>query len=202
MTKSDALGAVKKKVRGPGGLGKGVSTLPKCDYVRPDGRQCTNDKGKRTNHPGIGRCWKHGGTSPTHVRAAQKVMVAQAIDTYGLPREIAPHDALREEVWRTAGHVQWLERKIHELDPEALVWGTTKRKLSGARVEPNGGAADAEPDPDAAVEIVREVRLAEHHSEMIAAVIRGVLAARGLSMDDPVLRSEIRQQLMLVAAEG
>jgi hypothetical protein len=53
-------------------------------------------------------------------------MAADAVETYGLPRNVDPHTALLEEVWRTAGHVAWLEARVRELEEEALVCGTAE----------------------------------------------------------------------------
>jgi hypothetical protein len=51
-------------------------------------------------------------------------LAQRAVDTYGLPRDISPTDALLEEVRFTAGHVAWLRQRVSELAPDALTWGT------------------------------------------------------------------------------
>jgi hypothetical protein len=51
-----------------------------------------------------GRCKLHAGASPTHVKAAQRRDAERAVELFGLPREVEPHQALLEEVYRAAGH--------------------------------------------------------------------------------------------------
>ncbi|QZN85313.1 hypothetical protein [Cellulomonas sp. C5510] len=94
----------------------------------------------------------HGGGSPQAQAAGRRrqeeAAAAVAVQTLGLPVDISPTDALLEEVRWTAGHVQWLRRRVQELHEEpthqaftldgrpvgtanpsgrdALVWGTTK----------------------------------------------------------------------------
>jgi hypothetical protein len=87
---------------------------------------CRNTAGMRTPHFGIGSCWSHGGTSPSHVAKAERETAAAALRTYGLPREIDPVSALFEEVHRTAGAVAWLGEIVALIDPENLVWGVTQ----------------------------------------------------------------------------
>lgn len=42
-----------------------VSTKPKCDARRRNGTHCKHPAGFRTEHPGQGRCYKHGGRGTT-----------------------------------------------------------------------------------------------------------------------------------------
>ena len=79
---------------------------------QPKGVLCTRPKGWGTDHPGVGRCKRHGGATPNHRKAAAKESAEAAVALYGLPREIEPHEALLEELHRTAGHVAWLEQII------------------------------------------------------------------------------------------
>lgn len=83
-------------------------------------------------------CRFHGGAAPQNREAAARRLEAQAaqraVATLGLPVDITPTEALLQEVQWTAGHVEWLRRKVAELDDGDLVWGTT-------RVEVEGGTA-------------------------------------------------------------
>lgn len=70
---------------------------------------CCMPAGHSTEHPGYGRCSRHGGNSPTHVKYAAKLMIdEQFLATYGEPMDVTPQEALLAEVQRTAGHVAWL----------------------------------------------------------------------------------------------
>lgn len=113
----------------------------------PDGYRCTvivRSTGERCKKWAVrsGICRTHGANLPGPVRAEElrnrHAKLRLAMDTYGLPRNVDPGQALLEEIQRTAGHVQWLGEKVRELKPEELVWGRSKRTLSGR------ASADAE----------------------------------------------------------
>jgi hypothetical protein len=94
----------------------------------PDEKYCNGKKSKRaneyceqapgwgTNHPGIGRCKWHGGAAPNYEQKVTHLRAAAAVEVYGLPRDIDPHDALLEELARTAGHVDWLRVQVGNLE--------------------------------------------------------------------------------------
>jgi hypothetical protein len=48
------------------------------------------------------------------------------VNGYGVPRRIDPRDGLIEEYWRTAGAVAYCERRVQELGPDELTWGTAE----------------------------------------------------------------------------
>jgi hypothetical protein len=66
----------------------------------------------------------HGGSVPAVRRAAQerlqRAKAERAVHTYGLPRDIDPYVALREEVARTAGAIDWLQSIVAQLDVDEL----------------------------------------------------------------------------------
>src|SRR4051812_31727674 len=99
----------------------------KCGAQKRQGTgSCGRPAGWGTSHPGWGRCKLHGGSSPTGIRAAETARAKHAVVTFGLPIQVDALTALREEVWRTAGHVAYLEAEIRQLKPEALTWGRTR----------------------------------------------------------------------------
>lgn len=123
--------------------------------------------------------------------------------TYGLPREIDPADALLEEVYRTAGHVAWLEHQVRALSPEELVWGVSEEAEKKA-TEFEGTDTTRKATPNVWVVLYREerkhlvdvcataikvgieerrVRLAESQGALIAGVIRAVLEDPELGLD-------------------
>lgn len=152
---------------------------------QPPYTPCTRPAGWGTNHPGIGRCKFHAGSTPSHVAAARRLMGEQAVATLGLPREVDPHQALLEEVHRTAGHVGWLSELVGDLDPlqlrddassEVAVWvklyqqeRTHLVRVTRAAIE--CGLAE------------REVQLAEREGQLFAQVILAILADLDLSAE-------------------
>lgn len=83
-----------------------------CGAKTKQGGVCKNHKGFKTEHPGYGLCFRHTGDSPSGKQAAAKEEIEVRHHAMGLPVEINPHDALLEEVYRTAGHVRWLAKEI------------------------------------------------------------------------------------------
>lgn len=101
---------------------------PKCGAKKRQGDGCCKrPAGWGTEHPGTGRCKLHGGATVSHRDAASEEMMRRAVVTYGLPRDIAPGDALLEEVHATAGHVAWLREQVQALKPDELGWGMTEQ---------------------------------------------------------------------------
>jgi hypothetical protein len=62
---------------------------------------------------------------PNHVTHAQNIRAEQAVRSFGLPVDIDAHQALRDEIHRTAGAVQWLGEIVADLDQERIVLGLT-----------------------------------------------------------------------------
>jgi len=77
---------------------------------------------------GSDKCRMHLGreAAPAIAEAKAEALARKAVETYGLPRDISPTDALLEEVRYSAGHVAWLRAKVAELEAADLVWGVTE----------------------------------------------------------------------------
>lgn len=163
--------------------------------VDGSGRTCGQPKGWGTEHNGFGRCRKHGGNTPTHVKAAQREAAREAVETFGLPREIEPTDALLEEVYRTAGHVEWLAFEVRAQDGEELavkqvellrLYRLERRHLVDVcRVAIAAGIAE------------RQVQIAEHEAAIFATALRGMFVDLGVA-DHPKLGKIVRRHLTLI----
>lgn len=115
-----------------------TATSPAVDHGRYCGgpkRQgegtCTRPAGWGTPHPGVGRCKLHGGSTSSHVVAAERAATKAAVARLGLPREVDPHTALLEEVHRCAGAVEWLGLIVGAIEEGDLVWGDAKKITQG-----------------------------------------------------------------------
>lgn len=96
-------------------------TGPFCgSKLRKGDGTCTQSPGWGTPHPGIGRCKLHGGSTSDQI-------VHVVRNTYSTRRDISYSEAVLEEVQYTAGQVEWLRRKVAELEPDELVWGVAER---------------------------------------------------------------------------
>jgi len=98
-------GAVKKHGRVEG-------HEPRCECT---GCRCQRPAGERTNHLGIGSCYRHGGSTETHVVAAQKEILQVAAARLGVPLDVDAGEALIGLVREAAGNVEFYRRLIQEL---------------------------------------------------------------------------------------
>ena len=82
---------------------------------QPEGVVCQNVAGERTDHLGIGRCYRHGGATESHNKSAQLELARRECDRLGIAIEIDPTEALLREVWETAGNVEFYRTLVQAL---------------------------------------------------------------------------------------
>jgi hypothetical protein len=191
--------------------------------------RCTS-RSSRTGKPcqrypvkGAKVCATHGGRAP-QVKAAAKARQVQeaaelAVATYGLPREVAPDQALLEEVHRTAGHVAWLGKVVGQLEQGEVTWGlaeetdapvtdggggTTTKSKAGVNVwvklyqDERRHLAAVCRDALAAGIAERQVRLAEQQGSLLAGVI-GRVAQRLLEAIVVMMRADVGDEQIVAA---
>lgn len=152
---------------------------------QPPHGPCTQAAGAGTDHPGIGRCKLHLGSTRNHAKAAQAVKARQAVAAFALPREIEPHQALLDALYRWAGMVTYLAGVIAEFDSDdelkqlSIGAGREKFERPAVWVDMYGAALKeqarvAKACVDAGID-ERRIRLAEEHGRALDAVLRGVL---------------------------
>lgn len=159
---------------------------------RNPGGLCTQAAGWGTDHPGIGKCKLHGGSTPNGRKSAQVAQAKRDVVTFGLPIETDPHTALLDELHRTAGAVHWLAERVGALKERDVIWGKTKHKTGG---EDRGSTNEAKThlwvtlyreERKHLVEVAaacaragieeRRVRLAEEQGRALAGVIQRIVA--------------------------
>lgn len=162
-------------------------------------------------------CATHGGSAPAVKDAARRNVeaekAARAVVTFGLSVKVDPHEALLEEVHRTAGHVRWLAQIVADLDHDALVWGVHTEKTGG---EDWGTTKKAAPNVwldlyhrerahlvkvaktaiDAGID-ERRVQLAEQQGAAIVQVIRATLQELGVDIT-PEVASTVGRHLRAI----
>jgi hypothetical protein len=194
------------------------------------GPPCQQRAGHGTNHPGVGRCSKHGGASPNAEVAGQVFLARREAAVMGVPLDIEPHEAILECIRIAAGEVQYASDRIAELEPSEAV-GAVVTTLRRPMKEEKGGE-----DPGVEVEEIRHeapalhiwivarrqamdrlvqysgvaikagiderrVKLAESQGQMLVQVIRGVLEKLGV-LNRPEVPGIVREQLTLVAGQA
>jgi len=186
--------------------------VKRCGAKTRSGGPCKRAAGWGTEHAdaAIGRCRLHGGSTRTHRAAARRELAAQAVITYGLPRDVDPRDALTEELHRTAGAVAWLGSQVQSMEADELAERVGGGQGAIPSVEPHVWVrlyrverkhlADVAKTCIACGIEERRVRIAEGQGEMIAQVLRGVLSELGVA-DLPETREVVRRHLILIADE-
>lgn len=96
----------------------------------------TGNPCKRPPMIGQAVCGTHGGKAPQNIAAAERRMAEiralEAVENFGLSREIDAKDALLEELYRTAGAVDWLHAQVLALPKEDIPWGVTQEEHVGS----------------------------------------------------------------------
>src|SRR5215211_1950433 len=160
-----------------------------------------------------GRCKLHGGASPTHLEAAQRREAERAVELYGLPRDVEPPQALLEEVYRAAGHVEWLGGVVRGLEQNHLVHSVvrTVQHPDGSRTVEARAAVNvwvrlyqeerarlvrvAKAAIDAGV-AERQVRITEEQAQQLARVVSAIVTDLGHDLADERVRKVVRLRLL------
>jgi hypothetical protein len=109
----------------------------RCTGTNRAGQQCGQTKGWGTDHPGVGLCKSHGGSTPSGKKAAQRMSAEQAVQRLGVTVPIDPIRALLDELGRAHAAVLFCEAQLDGLQPDQLVAGTRymRRKSDGTTTE-------------------------------------------------------------------
>jgi hypothetical protein len=88
-----------------------------CGAKKRKGGKCRLYAGQRTDHPGVGHCYLHGGATPNGKKHAVTLEARRAMVKLGVPIEdITAPDALMGLLRATSGHVAWLHAQLADLD--------------------------------------------------------------------------------------
>jgi fumarylacetoacetate (FAA) hydrolase family protein len=156
----------------------------------------------------VGRCKLHGGCTPNHVRAAENVLAERAVQAFGLPREVEPHQALIEELHRSAGWVAWLGEKVSAEGEDALTttaFGedaafTVHSPYYELLAEERKQLTKVAQACIAAGVEERRVRVIEQGAAFAAQAIRATLAHLGLDLEAPEVKAAVTSALSVVPA--
>ena len=168
------------------------------------------------------RCDMHGGKNPNNLAAADRRLaraeLEDLISTQAPPIQVEPHTAILAMIHACAGRVAFWQRMVDTLDPEQMVWGTTRVKTGGhdtGRTEEarhHIAYASLVEESDrlvkyadialrAGVEAER-VRIAREDGQRIARVLVGFLARVGLDRDEGARAALAETLTEVLAIEG
>lgn len=144
-------------------------------FVRKRNGPCGLPRGWGTNHPGSGHCKWHFGNTSSGVKTAAKEAGLRILK-YTNPIEIDPTAALLQELYRTAGMVQYLDTKIQrwELDTDVEIPDSQQQWLRVHREERRHMVQVAKLALDAGI-AEREIQLAEQQGMILASAIEQIL---------------------------
>lgn len=148
---------------------------------------------------------------PVIAEAKAEAAARRAVETYGLPRDISPTEALLEEVRYSAGHVAWLREQVRALEAGQLTWGLTELSEKNATEFPGTDRTEAA-KPNIWLELYyrerkhlvdvtkaaitagieeRKVKLAEQQGALVAGCIRAILTDLELSAGQQAKVAEV-----------
>ena len=146
-----------------------------CGAKTKTGAPCRMFAGQGTDHVGVGRCFKHGGCSPSHRKAAAAFELQQRLHSLAEPlsdEEAQPHHVLKQLLRQTGGRLQWLDRELASGETSAAVQRMFKEERQFL-------AWISKMCSEAKVEEV-EANVKQAQAEHMAALIRQAAADAGL----------------------
>ena len=179
---------------------------------QPEGVLCTQPAGWGTDHVGIGRCKRHGGSTPTHARGAQLELARRACDKLGIPIEVDPIEAILREVWESAGNVEFYRVLVQQLpthpEPDEIVGTNEKgspiyeRGQAGIYGRPYhvSGIPTGEAKPNILVQLYNDER--KHLVEVAATAVRLGIEKRRVDLEENRATEVFRAVTLALTAMG
>lgn len=187
----------------PSGTNAAALSVGVCGAKTQAGSKCKYPKGFGTGHFGTGRCKHHGGSTPTHVKAAATEEYRKLL---GSPMEINPIDALIMCIKIRAGEVQWLGDRMAELDKKAWVEDTMVGKQFHLYArERHEAMRDLARYSQMAISLgiaERAVKLAETYAQLLARLIQGILGDLELNEEQRAKAPQIVRHHLIAIDSG
>jgi hypothetical protein len=95
---------------------RGISApVPRCGALTRADKACAQPRGHRTDHPGFGNCWLHGGRSPNGKKHAERQAAQAAVARLGIPTGNSdPFALLAKAVSHADGHLEAASAVVQE----------------------------------------------------------------------------------------
>lgn len=164
----------------------------------PPGTLCKRGQGEGTDHPGIGHCKWHLGSTESHKVAAQRELQQRAAERYGLPVDVDPATAMLRHVAYSYGQVLYMRRIVHDLGEDVMDGDKPHVAWQMLKVEERQHAAVCRDAAGADVSR-RAIELAEDTARQLAAGMMAFAQLLGHDPEDAGVRRAGREALQLVA---
>jgi len=200
--KTAATGGKGKKIGAPRGPRK-FDPAKHCGAQRtdqPKGVLCRRGKGQGTDHPGVGKCSRHGGATQSHKDAAKREAAKRACSLLGLdvPVETEPGAVLLDEMTRT-------QRAIDHYATEIAVKAAAGQDITGL-AELGLFNAERKHLTDVTARALglglarRRLEMDEDQARQLSAILTAFAVAMKWDPAAPEVRRAGREALQLVAA--
>lgn len=173
---------------------------PLCTVFQSRHPDCRALAGHRTDHPGTGPCYRHGGNTIKE-RIGGAIMTAHAIAAI---MDVDPWEAIEIALRRAAAWSSWYQAKLSEVedDDDLRPGGTAWDWVLGAREMTEAMAKYAKMAHDMGV-AERKLQVIELQGQTIARVLTTTLHELGLSQDmEDRARVLMETQLRLLSTQG
>ncbi len=149
------------------------STYALCEARTRSGGTCRLFAGQGTNHPSVGRCKHHGGSTPTHVASAVVHEARRRAIEFGDELPVEPAEALLSMLRLSAGMVAWTRAELARMNDRGTFEGQVLTRMYADERDRTARIAKAALDAGVAE---RMVRMAESYGELLATLIGNILA--------------------------
>lgn len=187
--------------------------------AKSTGQPCKNVQGMRTQHLGVGPCWKHGGNQPSGQAKWKKQLAERAalklLTTYGAnsPKVIDPLTALKEELYRAAGVVAWLESQVEGLGEQEVTHMTVVFEADGKPAvhgeHTNEMIKLLQQERKILLDVVKvclsfgiaqqEIAIAKEQAAVFNATLRAILIETGVDVTKPEVIAVVRKHISAAA---
>lgn len=152
-----------------------------CAARTRSGGACQRRAGWGTPHLGYGRCSVHGGSTPSHRKAAALDAAMSEAAAMGVGLEVQPHEALLHCVFLAARQVHVLSNQVRQLADGELLDGQLLHPTIRAQQDSMDRLARLSKLALDAGIAERQVRIVEGMAERLATVIQAVVGDLALT---------------------
>lgn len=170
------------------------SVEQKDNATRVPGSPCKNWAGFRTEHPGVGKCFLHGGSTTSHRKFAVTVEAKRRMVQLGTPIEdVTAPAALMGLLRASAGHVAWLQHEVAALDTLASPEAEVLVRLYDSERDRLARISEACVRAGVAEHLIR---MEQQHAEMVLRAFRDAARDAGLGAHQvQALATALRKRL-------